>query len=231
MLKEIVINGIRTQYKVSDIDGVIINDDSGHIMKHQINKYGYHVVLLSVAGKPMTMLVHRLVAMAYIPNPENKRTVNHKTGDKNKNSVTDLEWATDKENVDHAWNTGLCRHRSGEDIGNNVYTSNQIHEVCKMIENGEISNILISHQTGVRENIISFIRRGKLWRDISSKYNFPVPRVRDCYSKLYGIIDECILNHGDIEHIYETKCKCMKRHAFTSLVRRRRIKISKTLND
>ena len=43
-------------------------------------------------------------------------------------------------------------------------------------------------------------------------------------------IDGVIIN-DDIEHIYETKCKCMKRHAFTSLVRRRRIKISKTLND
>jgi NUMOD4 motif. len=53
--------------------------------------------------------LHILVAIAHVPNPENKTIVNHKKGKKHDCRASQLEWVTQQENIQHAWNTGLCR--------------------------------------------------------------------------------------------------------------------------
>ena len=67
--------------------------------------------LTSDEGKKHMKSVHRLVAEAFIENPESKRTVNHKDGDKHNNSKSNLEWATYSENSQHAHDTGLNRKK------------------------------------------------------------------------------------------------------------------------
>ena len=77
-------------YKVSD-QGNIMNN-KGHIMRPGKLKKGYHTITLCKEGKRETFLVHRLVAQAFIPNPNNLPQVNHIDENKDNNSVSNLEW-------------------------------------------------------------------------------------------------------------------------------------------
>lgn len=76
------------------------NTTRGGIMKSHVNK-GYEYVHLCKNGKHKNAKVHRLVAIAFIPNPEAKPEVNHKDENKLNNHATNLEWATPKENINH----------------------------------------------------------------------------------------------------------------------------------
>lgn len=83
---------------------------------------GYYHVQLYKNGKPSTKLVHKIVAEAFIPNPDNKAEVNHIDGNKANNCASNLEWVTRKENLSHAVETGLKRRSPmlGKTGGKNV---------------------------------------------------------------------------------------------------------------
>lgn len=74
----------------------------GFQLKQKTDRYGYKCVNLSKDGTTKSTTVHRLVAEAFIPNPDKKPEVNHKNEDKQDNSVKNLEWVTSKENQNHA---------------------------------------------------------------------------------------------------------------------------------
>jgi hypothetical protein len=79
----------------------------GKIMKNCINGNQYSYVNLSLNKKFKSKKIHRLIAIVFIPNPENKPCVNHKDGNKLNNSIDNLEWVTMGENQKHAYDTGL----------------------------------------------------------------------------------------------------------------------------
>lgn len=81
----------------------------GKQLKQQLNKRGYLAVMLYKNKKNLLRRVHQLVAKAFIPNPKDKGCVNHLDCNKTNNNVSNLEWCTYKENLDHARDNGLIK--------------------------------------------------------------------------------------------------------------------------
>lgn len=89
------------------LDGRLFSLNLMKFVKPYTDRDGYIFYRMSRKSKEFQKKAHRLVAMTYLPNPENKSDVNHIDGVKNNNLLTNLEWATRSENAKHAWNIGL----------------------------------------------------------------------------------------------------------------------------
>lgn len=96
-------------------------------MKAASTPTGYLFVGLKKNGRVKQMYIHRLVALHFIPNIENKPTVNHINGDKSNNNDWNLEWNTYSENTVHAFSIGLMK--SGQDCSFSKLTNNQVIEI------------------------------------------------------------------------------------------------------
>lgn len=168
--KRLFIDGKPTRYLINT-DGQIFSEYSCKYLKPFKNPQGYCLVDISTDDGARTLQLHRLVALAFIPNPEMLETVNHKDGNKENNAVSNLEWMTRLDNVRHAWRTGLAKPRYGVDNPANVYSEEQIHAVCQMLEVGVLSNKEIAEKCDVNVTLIRDIKfRGK-WSKISSQYS------------------------------------------------------------
>ena len=81
-------------------------------IKPYVSRAGYSCVNLYKNSKLFKFQVHRLIAIYFIPNPLNKPDINHKNGNKQDNSIDNLEWVTHQENCQHAWDEGLQSNRA-----------------------------------------------------------------------------------------------------------------------
>ena len=110
---------------------------------------GGHQGYLKVRVGDKNMFVHRLVAIAYIPNPENKETVNHINGLKDDNRLENLEWCTRSENSKHAYDIGLHKpYTEIKDKGNNKFYKEWKNLIKKGISMRKIAKQYgVSHRT------------------------------------------------------------------------------------
>ena len=90
-------------------DGTLYRD-TGQIIPTRLDRYGYPRITIYLGkSKYKTKCVHRIVAEQLIPNPNSLPQVNHKDGNKCNNSVANLEWVTNKQNMKHAYVNGLSK--------------------------------------------------------------------------------------------------------------------------
>lgn len=127
------------------------------------NRSGYPTVILSKNGVNKNIPIHRLVAMAFIPNPENKPFVNHIDRNVANPNYLNLEWVTPKENIQHSLSLGgFSKMPKGELNARSKLKSEQVCEIKNRLKNGE-RPISIYKDYGVSKYAIYEIKWGRTW--------------------------------------------------------------------
>ena len=112
------------------------------------------------------------MAHAFVPNPENKPTVNHINGIKHDNRVVNLEWNTVMENVTHAHKNGLTNILRGEKVGNSIATESQVLKIRLYVEGQKKMGIIkygrkaLCDRMGLTESCVKDIISGRSWKHL-----------------------------------------------------------------
>lgn len=174
--------GYEGLYEVSSLGRVRNVGDPryiGLIMATIKSKAGYLRVGLSNGRKRRMFTSHRLVALAFVPNPEKKPQINHKDGNKMNNHPSNLEWCTAKEDRIHAVKHGLAatglRHgantkpesrRTGVKNGRAKLSETDVVNIRAMIAAG-LGNKQIAEQFSVCQATVWWIKKGHHWRTVA----------------------------------------------------------------
>ena len=162
-----------THYQIGSY-GNIRNKANGRIkVPFDRNRTGYvRAILFNGNGKIKRYFVHRLVAEAFIPNPENKPHVNHIDGDKTNNCVDNLEWVTRSENMQHAYyvlkrEIGFAFGKGGSDV---VWNKGLNIKKLRPEIGKKVAQTRLKRRSSRNVDIISLHKAGHRAKDIAKKY-------------------------------------------------------------
>lgn len=155
--------GYDGSYQISNLGRVKSLKHKKYFILKECDVRGYRRVLLYKNNITQKFPIHRLVALHFLPNPENKPTVNHKDGIKHNNFVDNLEWATFQENERHSFDT-LNKSFIGEKNNRSKLKSTQILEIRELGKKMDTSSIASIY--GVSKWCIKLIINRKRWSHI-----------------------------------------------------------------
>ena len=145
-------------YWVSNLGRV--RNEKGRILKGGFSTKGYPHVCVKLKGVQTTYKIHRLVAMAFIPNPNDLPQVNHIDGNKTNNSVNNLEWCTGEYNIRHKKENGLCSSVQGEKHPLHILTEEQVAEIYLDTTHSQKE---LCEIYGVSRSTVQAIKYGRMW--------------------------------------------------------------------
>ncbi len=171
-----IIEGFNGLYSVSNLGSVkrkdsLISHNKGGMRKWKGRellpnlKKGYKAVCIYDNGTRHEFTVHRLVAMAFINNPDNKPCVNHKDGNVLNNNVSNLEWVTYKENTRHAIDNKLLICHKGSTHYSTCLSESDVILIRQSYKNGE-SQSSIGAKYDMCQSAISRIVNNKNWKHL-----------------------------------------------------------------
>lgn len=151
-------------YMVSDLGNVASlggrkGSEPFKVLRQSYMGSGYRKVTLRKNGAHVNASVHRMVAMAFVPNPENKPFVNHIDGNKENNAASNLEWVNRSENAMHASRV-LGRHGGGVCRSVKI-TESEAVEIFKSDEPASA----IARKYGISDTMVRRIKQRKAWRE------------------------------------------------------------------
>lgn len=133
------------------------------LLKTRVGKGGYEYTVVSVNKKRETLKIHRMVAIAFIPNLENKLCVNHINGIKTDNRADNLEWVTYSENSIHAVSIGLKKGIKGENSHLSKIKHKDVNKIRELHKQKKFSQARLAKLFNVSQSQISRIVRFKNW--------------------------------------------------------------------
>jgi hypothetical protein len=158
---------INQNYEVSNLGRVksrARKRTKGGIIKPMIVKE-YHRLTINIEGKKINKQVHRLVAEAFIPNPDGKPQINHINGIKTDNRVENLEWCTLSENMLHAFKHGLKSQKGSKNSCSKLIES-QVIEIREKYSTGKYTTVMLAKEYNVSRMCISAIINNRNWKNV-----------------------------------------------------------------
>ena len=133
------------------------------------NGRGYLIYNVIINGKSTSKAIHRLIAEAFIPNPNSFPEVNHKDANRKNNSIDNLEWCSHGYNIKYSFD---LKNRSalGENNANCKNSIDKVVEICELLEQGYKPSLI--RDLGYSYSLVRQIKARKNWKHISHIYNF-----------------------------------------------------------